>query len=159
VTPGFGEVIVGATLACLMLAIAISDWRRYRVPDPLTVAALGLRALDIYLLGSPLAAPEATTRAAAMAASFWLFRWSYRRLRGREGLGLGDVKLAAVAGAWVDWPLLPLVVEAAALFGLSLALFRVLSAHVAPGGDMRLPFAVGFAPAIFLGWQMQQVYF
>ena len=80
-------------------------------------------------------------------------------MRGREGLGLGDVKLAAVAGAWVDWPLLPLVVEVAAVSGLSLALFRAVREGRTPRGDMRLPFAVGLAPAIFLGWQMQHFYF
>lgn len=32
-----------------------------------------------------------------------------------EGIGLGDVKLAGVAGAWLDWMTLAIVVEAAAL--------------------------------------------
>ena len=40
---------------------------------------------------------------ALRCASFFALRYGYARLRGRQGLGLGDVKLAFVAGAWLDW--------------------------------------------------------
>jgi leader peptidase (prepilin peptidase)/N-methyltransferase len=119
--------------------------------------ALALRAVDIVVLPE---GPrfdevlETCARAAAMAALFYLFRAGYRRWRGREGLGLGDVKLAAVAGAWVDWRLLPYVVEAAAVFGLGLALYRARTSGVAAGRNMKLPFGAGFAPAIWLGWSL-----
>ena len=154
------ECAIGAALAALMFAIAVSDWREYRVPDRLIALALALRAIEI-VVAAPTprgeAALETIARAAAMAALFWLFRWIYRRLRGREGLGLGDVKLAAVAGAWVDWPLLPFVVEASAAFGLALALYRAARSRATLRAETRLPFAVGFAAAIFLGWQAQHV--
>ena len=152
---------VGASLAALMLAIAVSDWRRYRVPDPLVAAALALRVVD--LLAAP-PGPRAQVlaaaflRALAMAAFFYLFRLAYRRLRGREGMGLGDVKLAAVAGAWVDWPLLPFVVEFAAMAGLALAWGRARRAGQGLRADAKLPFAVGFAAAIFVGWQYQRLF-
>ena len=94
-----------------------------------------------------------------MAAMFLLFRVVYRALRKREGLGMGDVKLAGVAGAWVDWSLLPLVVEASALFGLGLAIVRAIRAGKGLKAETRLPFAVGFAPAIFVGWQVQHLGF
>ncbi len=66
----------------------------------------------------PAPALEALIRAAAMAAVFFAFRIAYRRLRGREGMGLGDVKLAGVAGIWLDWLSLPIAVEIAALGAL-----------------------------------------
>ena len=150
---------VGAALASLMLAIAVSDWRRFRVPDKLTALALALRALDLIITpqGSRVEALlDAGLRAASAAALFYLFRLLYRRWRGREGMGLGDVKLAAVAGAWVDWRWLPYVVEAAALTGLALALAHARRKGAPPRGDLKLPFAVGFAPAIFLGWSLSQ---
>lgn len=154
------EVVVGAALAGLMLAIAVSDWRRYRVPDPLVALALLLRVVDVLVAppgprGEVLG--DALLRAATMAAFFSLFRLAYRRWRGREGMGLGDVKLAAVAGAWVDWPLLPFVIEFAALSGLALAFARALGAGHGLRRDTKLPFAVGFAAAIFVGWQYQRL--
>ncbi len=153
--------LVGAALAALMLAIAVSDWRRYRVPDRLTAAALVLRGVDLFVDPSGSLremALEATIRAVTMAALFYFFRLAYRGLRGREGLGLGDVKLAAVAGAWVEWRLLPFVVEFAALSGLGIALFRAVRSGAGLRAETKLPFAVGFAPAIFLGWQMQRLH-
>ena len=149
-------MIVAPLLAALMLAIAISDWRHYRVPDSLTLAALALRSLA--LLSSPAPGAEivaATARAATMAGLFYGFRLAYRTWRGREGLGLGDVKLAAVAGAWVDWRLLPFVVEFAALSGVAVAVVRAARSGARLGAQTKLPFAVGFAAAIFVGWQLQ----
>jgi leader peptidase (prepilin peptidase)/N-methyltransferase len=147
----------GAALAALMLAIAVSDWRRFRVPDALTVLALILRGVDIVVAApgmTVVALRDDSLRACVVAALFYLFRTGYRRLRGREGLGLGDVKLAGVAGAWVEWELLPYVIEAAALVSLALAVFRARRSSEGFNGAMRLPFAVGFAPAIFLGWSL-----
>jgi leader peptidase (prepilin peptidase)/N-methyltransferase len=153
-------VILAPLLAALMLAIAISDWRRYRVPDPLTFAALALRGLALLALHSPQSELwAAAARATAMAALFYGFRVAYRRWRGRDGLGLGDVKLAAVAGAWVDWRLLPFVVEFAALSGLAVALLRAVGTGASLSAETKLPFAVGFAPAIFVGWQLQNLGF
>ena len=154
--------LTGAALAALMSAIAVSDWRRYRVPDALTALALALRVADLVIAPPDSvidALVDASLRAVVVAALFYLFRAAYRALRRREGLGLGDVKLAAVAGAWVDWRLLPYVVEAAALFGLALALVRMARAGSAPRADLKLPFAVGFAPAIFLGWGLGRLGF
>jgi leader peptidase (prepilin peptidase)/N-methyltransferase len=51
---------------------------------------------------------------------------AYARLRGREGLGLGDAKLLAVAGAWLGWRALPVVVVIACGAGLGWAAVRLL---------------------------------
>lgn len=45
--------------------------------------------------------------------------WTYRQLRGREGLGFGDAKLLAGAGAWLSWQGLPSVLLIAAVLGLA----------------------------------------
>jgi leader peptidase (prepilin peptidase)/N-methyltransferase len=122
--------------------------------------ALALRVVDVMTTQGPRGEALAASilRAAAMAGFFYLFRLAYRRWRGREGMGLGDVKLAAVAGAWVDWALLPFVIEFAALSGLALAFLRARRAGQGLRADAKLPFAVGFAAAIFVGWQYQRFF-
>ena len=62
----------------------------------------------------------------------------YRRWRGRDGLGLGDVKLAAVAGAWLGFVTIFAVIELAALSALGAYVVNGLSAKPAAEGD-RVP--------------------
>ena len=62
---------------------------------------------------------DAALRGAVLAFAFLSLLILYRRLRGRDGIGLGDVKLAGVAGVWLDWWVLPGVIEIAALAALA----------------------------------------
>ncbi|WP_251267722.1 prepilin peptidase, partial [Enterobacter hormaechei] len=39
-----------------------------------------------------------------------LIYWLYRGIRGREGIGYGDVKFLAALGAWQGWRVLPQLV-------------------------------------------------
>jgi leader peptidase (prepilin peptidase) / N-methyltransferase len=82
-------------------------------------------------------------------------RVGYRGLRRREGLGLGDVKLAVVAGAWLGWLTIPIAVELAALTGLATYLVRRYWLGRALQMTSRLPFGLFFAPAIWLGWLLE----
>jgi leader peptidase (prepilin peptidase) / N-methyltransferase len=95
-------------------------------------------------------------RGAVLALLFLILQAGYRRLRGREGLGSGDVKLAGVAGIWLDWLTIPPVIEIATL--AAIAFF--VHGYFAGGGralrlTSRLPFGLFLAPAIWLGWLLQ----
>jgi leader peptidase (prepilin peptidase) / N-methyltransferase len=155
VAPGWVGV-AGAVLAGLMLAIAAVDHRRMIIPDELNAVAF-IAGVVTAGLGSE-AAPavailQALVRAILMFALFFGFRAGFRRFRGLEGMGFGDVKLAAVAGVWLDWAGLPVVVEIAALSALAAA----LSARLRGGGfdpKARLPFGTFFAPAIWICWML-----
>jgi leader peptidase (prepilin peptidase)/N-methyltransferase len=79
----------------------------------------------------------------------WLLAWGYRRLRGTDGLGLGDVKLVAALGAWLGpWMLGPLLTIAAAL-GLLIA---AATARRQPATDKRIPFGACLACTAFPLW-------
>jgi leader peptidase (prepilin peptidase)/N-methyltransferase len=148
----------GAALALLMLAIAVSDARHFLVPNVLTAPAFLLGLLfEAAFSGEPLGAAVALCvfRALAAALPFLALMVLYQWLRGRPGLGMGDVKLAAVAGAWLDWVTIPWVIEAAALAALiAYAVWRYLL-HRPVTATTRLPFGLFFAPAIWLGWVAQ----
>jgi leader peptidase (prepilin peptidase)/N-methyltransferase len=94
-------------------------------------------------------------RAAVLGLAFLALRALYGRLRGREGIGLGDVKLAAVAGAWLDWPLMPVAVEIAALAALAVYTLGRWAGQRPFDAAEALPFGLFFAPAIWLSWLIE----
>jgi leader peptidase (prepilin peptidase)/N-methyltransferase len=157
VAPG-ADGILGAALAVLMVAIALSDSRHFIVPNALTAAALVLALVNaavsaddgiVEALGSGL------LRAAVTGGIFFALRAAYAALRDRQGIGLGDVKLAGVAGAWVGWTTIPMVIEIAALAAIGGYLFRQLSHGRPVRAAGRIPFGLYLAPAIWLGWLLE----
>jgi leader peptidase (prepilin peptidase)/N-methyltransferase len=119
--------------------------RHYVLPDVLTLPLIPLGLIAAWLDGAE-ALLAHVIGAAAGYLVFLLIALGYRRLRGREGLGLGDAKLLAVAGAWTGWQGLPSVVLLGA--GASLAFLLLLRLR---GGAIRLDQAVAFGPGLCLG--------
>jgi leader peptidase (prepilin peptidase) / N-methyltransferase len=145
----------GAGLAVLMVAIAAVDARRFIIPDELTAAALALGLAYAAVEDADIWAQAlawAVVRGAVPALAFLGVRAAYRRWRGREGIGLGDVKLAAVAGVWLDWPTIPVAIEIAALAALGAYMIRHLYLRRAVRPSTRLPFGLFLAPAIWIAW-------
>jgi leader peptidase (prepilin peptidase)/N-methyltransferase len=157
--PG-AEGLCGAGLAVVVLAIAVTDWRSFVIPDWLNAMGLVLGLLRAALV-EPAAMVSAIAstalRALVLALAFLIVRNLYARFRGREGMGLGDVKLAAVAGTWLDIDMIPTVIELAVLVALvSYSLQRfVLRRPISP--TSRLPFGVFLAPAIWAGWLIESI--
>lgn len=136
-----------------MLAGADVDARKFLLPDFVTFGAVACGIVAAPLLDdvdpSWAAAGEAVVRAACIAAVLALFRSFYAWLRQSEGLGLGDVKLAAAIGAWLPIDAIPLC------FGLatSSALLMVMIAHVRGRSVMRttrIPFGAFLCPALWI---------
>jgi leader peptidase (prepilin peptidase) / N-methyltransferase len=150
--------VFGGGLALLMVAIAAADAYAYVIPDGLTLLAVILGIVSAgtepsYNVTQDVAL--AALRGAALALAFLAVRVGYRRLRGREGLGLGDVKLAGVCGLWLDWSTIPIAVEIAALSALSVYLVRQFVLRRPVRATAKLPFGVFFAPAIWLAWLIE----
>ena len=152
--PG-ADGLYGAFLAALMLAIAVSDTERYIIPNELTGASMALALLRAATVG-PDAGWEgalwAGFRTACVALPLFAIMEGYGRFRGRDGLGLGDVKLAAVAGAWLGWATIFAVVELAALAAIAAYLLTAAWRGRQLRGTAFLPFGAFLAPCIWLGW-------
>ncbi len=117
----------GAVLATAAVILAATDLEHRVLPDEVTLggAALGLslaalRGFQPFL--------ESVLGAAAGAGVLFLIRIAYRAVRGAEGMGLGDVKMAAMVGAFSGGAgvLLTFLFASAAgaLFGLLSTLVR-----------------------------------
>jgi leader peptidase (prepilin peptidase)/N-methyltransferase len=159
VAPGL-DGLLGAFLAVLMLAIAVIDANRYIIPNELTGAALALALLRGGAIGPEAGISSviwAVLRAGAIALPLLALMEGYRRWRGRDGLGLGDVKLAAVAGAWLGFFTVFAVIELAALSALGAYLVSAYRHKRQLKATAFLPFGLFLAPAIWIGWLAETV--
>jgi len=147
--------LLGAFLGVLMLAIAIIDADRYIIPNELTGAAIALALFRAAAVGPGadwLAAIWASFRAASVTVPLLGLMIGYRRWRGRDGLGLGDIKLAAVAGAWLGFITIFAVIELAALSALGAYVVNGYLRKRPLRATALLPFGLFLAPAIWIGW-------
>lgn len=133
-----------------LLTLAVIDARHMLLPDALTLPLTAIGLAVAGLLGGAAAWDSAIGAVAGFSAFAGLGRL-YRWMRRRDGLGLGDAKLAAAAGAWVSWAGLPSVVALAALAGLAVAGAARLGGRPAAMAD-RIPFGPYLSAAIWLVW-------
>jgi len=149
---------LGAGLALIAMAIAAVDARYFIIPNELSGLGLAL-ALVNAAAQAPHAIGEAIgialLRAAVLALLFYALRAAYRRWRGHDGLGLGDVKLAAVAGAWLDWVTIPIAIEIAALAAIAAFGVRYYAGNRPFDAGLKFPFGLFLAPSIWLGWLIE----
>ena len=136
-----------AWLDCLfgwwLLALGWIDLRRMLLPDVLTLP------LIVAGLAAALWSPQDLVARALGAVLGYLSlagtAFLYRRLRGREGLGGGDPKLFAAAGAWVGASALPSVLFLAASLALATAAVAIAAGH-----RLRRNSALPFGPFLAL---------
>jgi leader peptidase (prepilin peptidase) / N-methyltransferase len=104
-------------LGWILLTLAWIDWQHFRLPDVLTLPLL-LAGLAVTWLMEPEDVTDHALGALLGYVGFRVLAWAYKAIRGRDGLGLGDAKLLAVAGAWLGWMALPHVILLAAVCGI-----------------------------------------
>jgi len=151
-----GTLILGWTL----VALSIVDARTFILPDCLTLPLIVVGVFHSAWIGT---APGSDVRdylveggwnLIAVAAGFLfmaLIARTFRQLRGTEGLGLGDAKLLAAAGAWLGLLALPSVVLIAAVTALPTTLLahRLLRRRQ-PLGATPIPFGPYLAGATWI---------
>lgn len=126
------------------------DLDRRILPDLLTFGLCAFGLGYAFLAGSQ-AFIACLIGALAGYGSLLLVSRLYLWLRGREGLGLGDAKLLATAGAWLGWSALPYVVLAASGFALLLIVARRVAGH-SFHATSRLAFGPFIAVALWSAW-------
>jgi leader peptidase (prepilin peptidase)/N-methyltransferase len=135
-----------AMLAAALIALSVIDWLTFRLPDAIT--------LPLILAGPALAlafgwdgVPWRFASAAAGFLALFAVAHGYRALRGRAGLGLGDAKLFAAAGAWLGMEGLPSVL----LWACVMALCGVVLA-MSLGRAVKATSRIPFGPFLALGF-------
>lgn len=157
-----------AVFAALLVVLTITDIRERILPDKVNFLGLGL-ALALSLFTEPidgtaewlsrrlfdipppvpaLSFGDALLGAAAASGLLWLVAEGYFRLRGREGMGLGDVKMMAMAGAFLGVQRALLTILVGSLLG-SLIGAAIISVG-RKGSDFELPFGTFLGAAALL---------
>lgn len=155
VAAGFSLARFGATpmgilafiaSACL-IALTFIDLEEQLLPDAITLPLLWLGLLAN--VGGLFTSLEAAVIGAASGYLFlWLIYHAFRLLTGKEGMGFGDFKLFAAAGAWIGWELLPVLLLLASLVGAITGLALIaLKRH---GRGTPIPFGPYLAGAFWL---------
>ncbi|CAN1210806.1 prepilin peptidase [Tumidithrix helvetica PCC 7403] len=163
--PWFVLLFYGAFLSWL-LALTLIDLDTMTLPNQLTQSGLVLGLIyQSAIAFSPNVVPYAPKLGwgsqilvgiTGAVVGIWLLdivRWAGRFFLGKEAMGAGDAKLAAMMGAWLGWQHLLLAILLAAFVGSLLGLFAVATRIL--GREQPFPFgpflALGGALSLFWG--------
>jgi leader peptidase (prepilin peptidase)/N-methyltransferase len=143
-----------AALGWALLTLALMDFHHFVLADILVLPLL-LLGVAVNFSISEAQGIASFTGAAIGYGGALVVREIYRLVRDRDGLGLGDVKLLAAAGAWVSWEGLPSVLFIASSTALAAWLF-LWSLKLTPGPhlkcDQRVPFGIFLAIGLWIVW-------
>ena len=152
------ESLKWATFAAMLVVLTITDLRERILPDAVNFFGLGVgflfsfftkpldgtalwianRWFDFPPPQPALSFADAILGAVVGSGLLWVVAEGYFRLRGREGMGLGDVKMMAAVGAFLGLKRALMTVLAASLLGSVIGI--VLMAVSKKGRDYELPF-------------------
>ncbi len=147
-----------ATFAALMVILTVTDFRERILPDKVNFVGLGL-GLVLSLFTKPvdgtanwlahqlfaypppaqvISFADALLGAIGASGLLWLVAEGYFRARGREGMGLGDVKMMAMAGAFLGLQRALLTILLGSLLGSLIGMAVIAIGK--KGRDFELPF-------------------
>lgn len=152
------EALKWAIFAALLIVLTVTDLRERILPDKVNFVGLGLGLLlslftqptdgtatwlanHIFAYPPPEAAlslGDALIGAGAASGLLWLVAEGYFRARGREGMGLGDVKMMAMAGAFLGLQRALLTILLGSLLGSVIGIAVIAVGR--KGRDFELPF-------------------
>jgi leader peptidase (prepilin peptidase)/N-methyltransferase len=169
-----------AVFSALIVVLTVTDIRERILPDLVNVSgfAMGM-AFSLFTLPSDGAAlwlsnrmfdfpppraalsfVDALLGALVGAGLLWIVGEGYFRLRGKEGMGLGDVKMMAMVGAFLGLKRTLLTVLIGSLLGSVIGILIVLLTR--KGRDYELPFGAflgaGALVVVFFGTPMLNWY-
>ena len=157
---GFSLAGAGAMLfLAIMIALTFIDADTQLLPDDLTLPLLWAGLL-INLFNTFTSLPNAVVGAAVGYLALWSVYWLFKLATGKEGMGYGDFKLLAAIGAWLGWPLLPLVILLSSLVGAVIGIALIVLAK--RGRNVPMPFgpylAIAGVIALFWGNEINRTY-
>jgi leader peptidase (prepilin peptidase)/N-methyltransferase len=148
------EVVLGLVFVTTLAAITLTDLDRRVIPNKILVAA-AVAGVAIAAVGDPGSLPERLIAAAAAGGGLFVVALAYPR-----GMGLGDVKLAAVMGLYLGRNMAPAMLVA--LLSGSVVGLVLIGRHGAEARKRAIPFgpflAFGGVVGLLAGDQLVRLY-
>jgi leader peptidase (prepilin peptidase)/N-methyltransferase len=135
----WGEIAIGLAFVTMLVAIVLTDLERRIIPNRILLAG-AIAGVAIAAVAEPGSLPERAIAAAAAGGLLFAVALAHPR-----GMGMGDVKLAAVMGLYLGRAVAPALLigfAAGSIFGLVL---------IARHGAAARKQAVPFGPFLALG--------
>jgi len=154
--------VFSTLLAGLAIWIAFVDLEDLIIPD-LATAGIAILGLTLILLETPPSAlseeiPDVLMRAVAAGGLLFLVRVAFKRFAGKEGLGLGDVKLMAAGATFLSWASLPYALILAAAAAIMVIVLHRLREGAWLDRETEIPFGAFLAPAIWAAFLLDRLY-
>lgn len=144
---GKDSLLVAISIAVVLVWVSVWDFIFYEIPDSASLLLFLLGAVLLSRLGEGEAIEHVLT-AIAWPALFYIVSIGYLRLRGRPGLGLGDVKLMIGVGLVCGPEATLQVVQGASLAGIASILLISM-----PSGNEMDKYRIAFGPYLcFFCW-------
>jgi leader peptidase (prepilin peptidase)/N-methyltransferase len=127
--------------ACAMIVLFFIDLHHRILPNVITLPGIVLGF--VFSLVMPPGWRSSLIGLLAGGGVLFAIAEIYYRLRGHEGLGMGDVKMLAMIGAFLGWPLMMVTLVLASISGSIIGLVVIAARR----GDMKaaLPFGTFLA--------------
>ncbi len=146
------HALAAAAFGAALIALALIDYEHFLLPDAITLPGLAIGFL-ISLRADWIDWRQSLLGAALGGAGLWLLAQAWLLLRHEEGMGLGDVKMLAMVGAFLGWQGVLITVFLGSLGGALVGLTLIALGRLDLGS--RLPFGVflagGAGVAVFAG--------
>src|SRR5437867_6035325 len=110
------QAVIAFAFTASLLLVSVIDLDHRFIPDEVSLPGI-LVGLAVSFLPGPPTPLESALGAALGGGVLWAVAWVYERATGLEGMGLGDVKLLAMIGAFLGWQAIPVVLVIASVTG------------------------------------------
>ena len=121
------QTVAALVLSWGLICLSFIDYDHQYLPDNITLPFLWLGLL-VNLNGLFIDIESAIIGCMAGYLILWSIYKLFKIVTGKEGMGYGDFKLLALAGAWLGWQMLPAIIlissVVGALFGIALVVFK-----------------------------------
>ncbi|MBZ9811860.1 MULTISPECIES: prepilin peptidase [unclassified Mesorhizobium] len=147
-------VLVSTLALCLLVAaIAVHDLASLLIPDRYTAGILVVALADWWFEAGDFATLVwSIGYGAALMALLCLFEVAYGRLRGRDGIGFGDIKLIGVSAVLVGLAGVGAQIVLASVAALLFSVIRAVRLRRPLRAAARVPFGTFLAPALVIVW-------